>query len=183
MEPRTIETRHRRKDGTTYDVEVSLAKVELSGEFFLSAVHRDITNRKRKEEALRQSEMRFRAAIEASAIPYVLNDAQFNITFLNAAFVRTFGYTLDDIPTLEDWWSKAYPNPEYRQRIIATWLEHLEQAECDETPFEPVEAAIRRITSYNVCYTKLLRCCLTLCLFCLLARRDVEERHDVNVGH
>ena len=46
--------------------------------------------------ALEESEKRFRAIIEASPVPFALNDAQQNITFLNAAFVETFGYTNDD---------------------------------------------------------------------------------------
>jgi len=33
---------------------------------------------------------------------------------LSAAFVRTFGYTTADIPTLADWWPQAFPDSTYR---------------------------------------------------------------------
>jgi PAS domain S-box-containing protein len=51
----TFETRHRRKDGTTYDVEVSLGGAMVSSEPMIFAVSRDITARKLAEEALRGS--------------------------------------------------------------------------------------------------------------------------------
>lgn len=138
----TLETRHRRKDGSQYDVEVSISGVEIAEQMYLFCLHRDITTRKLTETNLRRSEARFRALIEASPIPYAVNDAAFNVTYLNAAFINTFGYTLKDIPVLDDWWPKAYPDPEYRKYIAETWLQHLTEAEREHKTFEPVEAEI-----------------------------------------
>ncbi|WP_316672931.1 PAS domain S-box protein [uncultured Tolumonas sp.] len=138
----TIETRHQRKDGTRYDVEVSISGVEWAGQYYLFCLHRDISNRKQAEIALKQSEERFRLVIDASPIPYALNDDHFNITYLNSAFIRTFGYTLEDIPTLADWWPKAYPDPEYRQQLISAWQEHMVTMEQTKQLFIPVEAEI-----------------------------------------
>jgi diguanylate cyclase (GGDEF)-like protein/PAS domain S-box-containing protein len=89
------------------------------------------------------SETRLRLIIDASPVPMVLNDDQFNITFLNSAFIQTFGYTLEDIPTLADWWTKASPDPEYREWLAATWHTNLEAVLRDGSQFNPVEMNIR----------------------------------------
>jgi hypothetical protein len=34
-----------------------------------------------------------------------------------------FGYTIDDVPTKEEWFLKAYPDAEYRQGVRALWYE------------------------------------------------------------
>ncbi len=61
------ETQHRRKDGTVFPVEVNAKLVQLDRDY-LVAVVRDVTERKKSEEALRQSEDRFRQAQKMEAI-------------------------------------------------------------------------------------------------------------------
>jgi PAS domain-containing protein len=36
-----------------------------------------------------------------------------DIILINQRFVDVFGYTVDDVPTLNDWWLNAYPDPHY----------------------------------------------------------------------
>ena len=71
-----------------------------------------------------------------------LNDEQLNITYLNPAFMQTFGYSTEDIPTLADWWQKAYPDLDYREWVKTTWQATLEQAEREHKPFSPIELTI-----------------------------------------
>ena len=56
------EARHRRKDGTEYDGEISASPVEWDGKRYIYALHRDCTARKRTEAALRRSEENLRRA-------------------------------------------------------------------------------------------------------------------------
>ncbi|MGZ5052384.1 MAG: PAS domain-containing protein [Methylobacter sp.] len=98
------------------------------------AVVRDITERKRVEDELNASEAKFRSVINASPVPMALTDEHSNITFLNPAFVQTFGYSIEDIPTLEDWYQKAYPDQDYRRRIESVCPEA--QAQSDLTALE-----------------------------------------------
>ena len=103
----------------------------------------DITDRKSIESTLESNEARQRAVINSSPIPLALNDEQQNIIFLNTSFVETFGYTLADIPTLNDWWPKAYPDPAYRQWVKDSWRAELERAKRENTLFSPMELNIR----------------------------------------
>jgi len=105
--------------------------------------HENITERKLMEIQLKTSEAKFRSIIEASPVPMALNDEKLNITFLNPAFVQTFGYTQDDIPTVADWFSKASPDPDYRHWFEVTWQTSLEKAKQEQTGFSPLEVAIR----------------------------------------
>ncbi|MFZ2406918.1 MAG: PAS domain S-box protein, partial [Methylobacter sp.] len=107
------------------------------------AAARDITERKAMEDELKASEAKFRSMIEVSPVPMALNDQQSNITFLNSAFVQTFGYTVDDIPTVADWWPKAYPDPDYRHWVKCTWQTILEKIKQEQTDFPPIEVTVR----------------------------------------
>ena len=91
----------------------------------------------------RADDSKFQRIIDASPVPYALNDEQQNITYLNPAFIQTFGYDLKDIPTLDDWWPKAYPDKEYSEWVASTWQKRLDTAIKNNQPFEPVELNIQ----------------------------------------
>lgn len=105
--------------------------------------HKDITSGMTAEQNLRDSETRFRAIIDASPVPFALNDDQQNITYLNTSFVKTFGYKQDDISTLAEWWPKAYPDPSYRQSVAKIWQHHVEKAKLENKTIEPFEVNIQ----------------------------------------
>ena len=64
----TFESRHRRKDGTVFPVEVRGLAFWADGRRFRVASARDITERRLTEEALRESEERFRGTFENAAV-------------------------------------------------------------------------------------------------------------------
>ena len=69
----TFETRHRRKDGTFFPVEVRVNQFEQDGRRLLCLV-RDITERKRTEDELRASEERFRSFVDHATDGFFLFD-------------------------------------------------------------------------------------------------------------
>lgn len=68
-----------------------------------------------------ENEARFRKLVKAAPIPmcYVLKDKV--IASINDRFFKTFGYTLEDIPTLDVLWQLAYPDADYRAWVLSTW--------------------------------------------------------------
>ncbi|MDO9214425.1 MAG: PAS domain S-box protein [Methylococcales bacterium] len=101
-----------------------------------------IQKSKQLELALRNNEARLHAIINACPIPLALNDDAENITFINPEFTKRFGYTLDDIPTLADWWPKAYPDPAYRLWAADAWSAAMNKAKQEHDYFEPLELNI-----------------------------------------
>jgi len=97
----------------------------------------------RAEWALGRSEQKHRAIIDASLVPVALVDNQQSISLLNPAFIKTYGYTLDDIPTLIDLWPKACPDDVYRQWAVANWQQHIVNTQSAKQDLEPMELKIK----------------------------------------
>jgi PAS domain S-box-containing protein len=132
-----------RDGGVTVVYGLAAAQHDASGRTVrYIGVNTDITARKRAEAALIASEARFREIIDRLPVPLAMNDEQQRITFLNPAFVQLFGYAREEIPTLAQWWPKAYPDPGYRQSVAAAWQAELERATRTGTAFSPQEATV-----------------------------------------
>jgi PAS domain S-box-containing protein len=102
-------------------------------------IHKDITERKRTEEALRMSEARLRRLMEMDPIPLGVVNKNGEIVFLNESFIRVFGYAQADIPTLKAWWQRAYPDAAYRRRVAETWEAKMLRAAETHAETEPEE--------------------------------------------
>jgi two-component system cell cycle sensor histidine kinase/response regulator CckA len=93
------ESQHRRKDGSIFPVEINISYIRLDRDYVLSVV-RDITQRKQAEEALRESEQKYRFITEKMADAVWLMDMDFKPTFISPSVTRIFGYTLEELRTL-----------------------------------------------------------------------------------
>jgi PAS domain S-box-containing protein len=91
------ERKYRRKDGSLVDVEVSGSFIAYGGRKALSIVTRDITERKRAEEKLRESEERHRMLFETSPDGIVIAALDGKILDANQAYQDMLGYTLTEL--------------------------------------------------------------------------------------
>ncbi len=137
-----LEVKFRQKSGAIGDALISAEQIDLHGERHLVAMLLDITERKRMEELLFQSEAKLKCILDTAPVPFALLNEAGGITYLNYAFTDAFGYGKDHIPTVADWWLQAYPDPDYRALIQAEWQQRLDRAKLQGSGFEPVEANI-----------------------------------------
>ena len=91
------EIRGIRKDGTAIWLELSSTHIEYIGQPAVQAAFLDITERKRTEEALRESEERYRTILEDIEDGYYEVDLPGNFTFFNDSLCRMLGYSRDDM--------------------------------------------------------------------------------------
>lgn len=82
-----------------------------------------VSNRQRAriQESLRQREAYVRRVVDNLPHPVIVVGADGRLEMINPAFVRTFGYSLPDVPTTAAWFSRAYPDPAYRQEVLNVW--------------------------------------------------------------
>ncbi|WP_295454581.1 PAS domain-containing protein [uncultured Thiodictyon sp.] len=110
----------------------------------LVGINWDVTAERQAVAALAASEAKARAVIDASPVPLAIADESGPVRYLNAAFVQTFGYTLEDIPTMDDWRRLAYPDPVERARILRQRQERMAQVAREGGTCEPLEVSVRR---------------------------------------
>jgi PAS domain S-box-containing protein len=90
----TLEGLYRRKDGSTFPVEVRVGLFEADGRRYQLALARDVTARKRAEEELRAGREQYRLLFEANPQPMWVHDAETRrFLAVNDAAVARYGYS------------------------------------------------------------------------------------------
>lgn len=95
--PATFEAKHKRKDGTTFPVEIRLGAIEYGTSKVVLAMARDVSDRKKAQEALRESEKRYRELVENSNDLVYQIDTNGFFTFVNGPACRISGYSEEEL--------------------------------------------------------------------------------------
>jgi len=83
----------------------------------------DISERKKSDQTFEEEKKRFQTVVDNAPFAMVLRQPDGTFTYINPQFKVLFGYDLNDIPDGQSWYRKAYPDPDYRQKVLNTWLE------------------------------------------------------------
>lgn len=109
---------HRLASGEIRHVEVSSSPITLNGRKLLYSIVQDITNRKQVEQALKESEMRSRLAIETANLGFFDWNTRTGETFLSAQWKKQLGYEDGEVPNrLEEFESRLHPDE--REQVLA----------------------------------------------------------------
>jgi PAS domain S-box-containing protein len=104
-----FESKHRRKDGTVFDVEISTNGAQFAENKLIFCVCRDITERKQMEEALKEKEAYISNILQNAPNPLLVTGTDDSITYANSAFENITGYTSQELIGLKPpypWWEK-----------------------------------------------------------------------------
>ena len=97
----TFETRHRRKDGSIYDAEVSVRGAHIGGRNVFITITRDVSDRKAQQRALQEREEIYSAIINQATDGIVLIDTEtLRFSEFNDAACRGLGYTREELGAL-----------------------------------------------------------------------------------
>ena len=115
-EPVQVETQLVRRDGHRYELELRGMPILHRGEPHVLYIGRDITQRKRAEQALRDSEAQYRAIFNASADALILWNSRFERVDVNRAYERIYGFTRDEVVGHGDYGAPGSPDDYARPR-------------------------------------------------------------------
>lgn len=127
------EVEGRRKDGTCFPIELSVSEVHAGGRRLFTGIVRDIADRKRIEEELRDSEARYRAIFELSAVGQAeLELPSRRYLAVNRRFCEITGFseeellqmTVADVTHPDD---RAYDQERFDQTLADRQREHFSE--------------------------------------------------------
>jgi two-component system, cell cycle sensor histidine kinase and response regulator CckA len=101
-------------DGHLFDVEVFLRRIEIGERPYVLAAVRDITDRKRTENALRESEQRYRSLVENSPDAICVH-IEGRMVFVNPSMARLVRATTPDDMIGHSIWEHVHPD--YREAV------------------------------------------------------------------
>jgi diguanylate cyclase (GGDEF)-like protein/PAS domain S-box-containing protein len=88
------------------------------------------------------NQTQLKAILDSSPTGIGWSNVDGKVEYINQKFTELFGYTLEDIPTIEHWYRLAYPNETYRNEVIGNWINSVAAARNAGTKTPVLEAPV-----------------------------------------
>jgi PAS domain S-box-containing protein len=145
----------------------------------------DITERKQMEDKLRSDQQELHAIMDALPIGVSWADMQGKIKYINFKFQETFGYAIEDIPNIDTWLLRAYPDPAYREYALSVMGLLIEKTQGQGKETDPADLIVvcKNGSVRHVLQTMLFTSNRILVIYYDITERkqkDEELRHTVD---
>ena len=122
---------------------LAAAKIALYVLFMAGAMalFRQWQRRRQATLALGESEARFRHLFGHAPIALAISDKEGRVRLVNQAFEALFGYRQEEVPTVQAFRERVYPDAAQRQLQEQSWLDSWRETEGDIERTEPVEVS------------------------------------------
>jgi two-component system, cell cycle sensor histidine kinase and response regulator CckA len=139
LEGLLFETEHRRKDGSTFPVEISSQFIKIDNAKYMQCIIRDITDRKRAEEILRESEAKLQEAQHIAGIGHYIFDIAAGLWTCSKMLDEIFGIEKNFNKTFDGWKDIIHPDDrDEMSRYLSEYVIH------GKNPFDKEYRIIRR---------------------------------------
>ena len=113
-----------KRDGTTFPVQLCGKAVRSNGRVVRMVAVRELTERKRAEEALRESEKKFRHVLDSSLdMVYCLNLKTFTYDYLSPSCEEVLGYSPEEFAALGFMGAGSQVHPDDVQRVLENFAQ------------------------------------------------------------
>lgn len=101
----------------------------------------EAAEREQTAEALHASQGKLQALLDSSpiGIGWTIDG---KVEYVNRKFTEMYGYCLGEIPTVEDWYRRAYPDEAFRHNVVASWVRDVDAAKLAGVEAPTLEAPI-----------------------------------------
>jgi PAS domain S-box-containing protein len=93
----------KRKDGSIFYVDINSSPIKLDNKTYLLGIFRDITEHRLMQEALRESEEKYRTIFENTGMATVIVEKDTTLSLVNNRFEKLSGYSKNEIEGKKSW--------------------------------------------------------------------------------
>ena len=107
-----------------------------------SDYHAAVLAVREREQRIHENERRLEGLLDFMPIPVLIMNAHETVFHINRAVTRIFGWSPDELPDLQTWWLRVYPDEAYRDGVQQHWAGQLALLRSGGTPEEHFEGEL-----------------------------------------